>query len=164
MAARFDSTELVRPLLLAGASPNVWTNTQESPVSMAIAKGSSGIVQDMLLGCHYANPNRLAKTELCPTPVKYSMELNYYDIVRTLLLSGYRGHLELHQYMSNKNDDEKLTILPKLHDSVTISISLQNQCRLKIRHLLKYDIWKKCRHLTLPKSVKDFILFDKVMV
>ena len=165
MAARLGHSGFVQKLLLSDATPNVWTPSLDTPLSIAITNGSADVVCDILLGCRYSNPNKLARSPSNPTPLRHAFRHHNPVIVQALRTSGYDSSAErrdqrepgaCHASAAAHNQSHCDGLTDCRHDG-----SLQHECRLVIRKCLNYNIWTRAQALRLPQAMKNMICFKE---
>ena len=166
-ASQLGSAELVQFMLMSGAGPDIRNTDGHSPLSAAIMSLSAATVQAYLLGCTYVDPNKLARTANCPSPLLFAMENAQYLLALTLLMSGYRGMMEARGFFSKRkslessaSDDCDLERLTYIKQNASRPLTLQRSCRLAVRKSLGTNIWYKMEKLKVPELIQEFVCFS----
>ena len=164
---------LVQQLLKGGSRPNQLNNSGETPLSIAVEIGATEAVQALLCSGPYLDPNTALRRSPCQTPLQRSLYRGNFHLARTLLVTGYRGHSQLQNYIYG-NLENTPTELPTVTSTLSTSesahrnhiidhglnpLSLQDLCRNKIRYYLGHNI-KDVDNLGLPSKLMEFLQFQ----
>ena len=187
MAVKVEHLDIVRILLSAGARPDILGSENESALGLAVKTHNDKMVQLMLYGCRSINPNIIREeNELSFLNLLMSRK---FHLAKTLVLTGYNCRVELARFRAHVQHEEKIkadrtrrifpehsgedttedpveTDLETLHFLMKCHLeppNLQHLCRLSIRNLLQFNIWKKVKFLGLPRKIQEYICFSDLL-
>lgn len=157
-AVQINDFRIVKSLIAAGASVHKKNYIGETPFLLAVQEGKIDNVKTLILaGCKmytssYLSPLSLACTNYNPKMVQYLMSEGYNASED----KSFRQHIYV------KMEERHPQLLDYVYHRCSNPCTLKEYCRIYIRQMLNNRMEDVVPQLTLPKTLKDWILMDVI--
>lgn len=157
-AVQINDFRIVKSLIDAGASIHKKNHIGETPYLLAVQEGKINNVKTLILaGCKMYSSSY-------PSPLSLSCKNFNPTMVRYLLSEGYNASEDksFRQHIYITMEERQPDLLDYVYYRCSNPCSLKEICRVKIRRLLNNSMELIVPQLSLPKTLKEWVLMDVI--